>query len=88
LPEEFFEGLLVFGLFQGEALLFEVNAAGDEVAAAESDDIGEELADLAQFGFGIVGEGRVVSGGGEAERNPMDEVVDQGGRRQCWPGAG
>ena len=78
-PEQFFEGLLVFGFFEGEAALFEIDAAGDEVAAAQGDDIGKELADLAEFGFGIVGESGGLSGSGEAERDPLDETIDQGG---------
>src|SRR5208282_431445 len=44
LPELLFEFRLGFGLLEGEALLFDAKAAGDEVAAAEGDDVGEESA--------------------------------------------
>ena len=76
-PEEGFKGFFVFRLLQGQALLLEMNAAGNEVATAEGDDVGEELADLAQLGFLVVGNGGGVSGGSEAERNPVDEMIDE-----------
>ena len=67
LPEEFFKGLRIFCFFQGKTLLFELDATGDEVTAAQGYEVGEELADLAQFGFRIFGEGGSVSGRGKAE---------------------
>lgn len=77
-PEEFFKGVLAFGFFEGQAFLFELEAAGNQVAAAEGHDVQEELAEEAEFGFGVVGGGKILSRGGEAEGNPMDEVVDDG----------
>jgi hypothetical protein len=76
LPKEFFERLLGFGLLAVEALLFEVNAAGKEFAAAEGDNIGEESADIAEVGLVLVGHGRVLGGGGVALGNPVHEVLD------------
>jgi hypothetical protein len=75
-PEEGFEGIAAFGLFEGEALLFEVDALGAEVAATQRKDVGEELAYLAEFGFGVFGDGGVMGGGGETQGNPMDELAD------------
>ena len=54
-PELLFELLLGFGLKGVEVLLFEVDAAREEFAAAEGDDVGEELASLAQVELGVIG---------------------------------
>jgi hypothetical protein len=74
-----FEFGLGFGLFEGEALLFDAKAAGDEVAAAKRDDVSKESANFAQVGFGVFGDGGIVGGGGEAGGDPADEAVHEGG---------
>ena len=81
-PEELFEFLLTFSLIEGDALLFEAEAAGNEVAAAEGDNVVEKGADYAEVGFWVVGNGSGLGGGGEAGGDPVDEVVDERGGRQ------
>lgn len=77
LPEEFVELLLRLCLKEGNALLFEIKAAGDEFTAPESHDVGEELADLTEFKVGIVAEGGSLGRGGEAHEEVMDEIVEE-----------
>ena len=79
-PKELLEFLLAFGLVEGEALLFEAEAAGDEVAATKGDDVAQKGTDFAQVGFGVVGDGSGLGGGGEPGGDPVDEVVDERGR--------
>jgi hypothetical protein len=81
-PEELLEFLFTFGLFNGNALLFQGEPAGDEVATTKSDDVAEERADFAEVGFGLLGYGGGMGGRGEASSNPVDEVVDEG-RGNC-----
>lgn len=69
-PEKFLEFGLVFSFKEGQALLFEAEAAGDDVA--------EEGANLAEFGFVVFGDGGGLGGGGETGGNPVGEVVDEG----------
>jgi hypothetical protein len=71
-----FEFVLMFGAEESEALFFEGDAAGDEFAAAKGDDVGEEGADVAEFGLGVFGEVGGFGDGGEAKREPLDEVLD------------
>ena len=78
LPEEFFLLGLGFGLLQGEALLLEGESAGNEIAAAESDDVAEVVSEFAQVRFRGSGERSGLGGGGEAGGDPVDEVVDEG----------
>ncbi len=77
-PEELFEFLLGFVAEEFEAGFFELETAGKQVTAAEGNDGGDEVAELAEFGSGVFGRGGVVGGGGEAEFDPVDEVFDQG----------
>jgi hypothetical protein len=78
-PEAFFEFGLGVGLIEGKPLLFEGKAAGDEVAATEGDNIGEERADVAQVRSGVFGDRSGLGGGGEAGGDPVDEVVHEWG---------
>src|SRR5436190_2426476 len=53
-PEGFFDLVLGAGFFQGEALLFNGEAFGGEVATAEGGDILAEIAQAAKLEFGII----------------------------------
>ncbi len=66
--------LVLFGE-EVEVLFLEGEAAGIEVAASESDDIGSDLAEATEVGLGFVfGRGEGVGGGGETEGDPLDEL--------------
>jgi hypothetical protein len=49
------------GFFHGEALLFDGEAAGAEVAATQHDEVIAELAEAAEFGFGVIGRRRQIA---------------------------
>ena len=76
-PKELFELVLGFGVFAFEALLFEGDATRDEFAAAEGNDVGKQGADIAQLDLRVVGGRAVMSCGGEANGNPVDEAINQ-----------
>jgi hypothetical protein len=78
-PEFVFPGFGGLGGQESEAAFFNGDAAGAEVATAESDDIGGDVAEVVEVGFGFVAGGEVVSGGGEVECDPVDEFVSVGG---------
>ncbi len=84
LPGPFPEFLfaLFLGIFEkeGEALLFDGDAAGVEVAAAQGDDVGGQLAEPAEVSVRVleVG-GESMGGGGEAEGEPLDEFIGEVG---------
>jgi hypothetical protein len=63
-----FGALFGLGLEDVEAALFEVDAAGIEVAAAEGNDVGGEGAEPTEVSVGVMVVGREgVGGGGEAQ---------------------
>jgi hypothetical protein len=68
--------LMDFVLAQGEALLVEGEAAGVEPGTVQGDEVGGEAVETAEFGFGFFGLGQRIGGGGEAEEEPMEEVVE------------
>lgn len=77
-PELVLAGFVGLGGLESEALLFDGDAAGIEVAAAERDDIGGDVAELAEVSFGfIVGGSEIVSGGGEVKGDPVNEFVGE-----------
>ena len=76
LPELLFFADLGVGFIQGEPLAFEIEALGEEFGAADTRDIGAELAQAAPVGIGIVLEsGEGVGGGGVLEDEPMLKLV-------------
>ncbi len=80
IPEDFFE--IGIGMFfhEGEAFLFEEDALGMEITAAESDDGFAEFVEVAELGFGVfVGWGHGVGEGSEANGNPISEAFGHGG---------
>jgi hypothetical protein len=87
LPKELFEVLLVPGLGGGEALFFEADAPGDELAAAEGDDVGKERADIVELSAGVSVVRGGLGGGGQAEGDPLDKVVEGGRWRELRLGA-
>jgi len=81
-PKESFLFGFGVGLFESQALLFDGQAAGDEIAATQSDDVAEVVAHFAQIVFGGLGEWSSLGCGREASGDPMDEVVDEGCRNK------
>lgn len=77
LPEQLLEFLLVFGFDDVEAALFEGEAFGDEFAAAQGDDVSQEVASLTEVEVGVIGDGSGLGGGGEAQGGVIDELIDQ-----------
>jgi hypothetical protein len=75
-PKELFEFLLGFGVEMVQTLLIDGNTAREEFAAAEGDNVGEQSADFAELGLGVVGRRPGLSGGGEAKGNPVDKAVN------------
>jgi hypothetical protein len=79
-PEFVFERFFIPGGEESEAFFFNGDAAGVKVAAAEGNDVGGDLAEVAEVGFGlIVSGGEGVGGGGEAEGEPLNEFVGETG---------
>jgi hypothetical protein len=76
----FFGYLALFGGFgfeEGKAFLVQGKAARVEVAAAEGDNIAGQAVETAEFGVGVIGGlGEGVSGGGEAEEEPVEDMVE------------
>ena len=66
---------MVFKAGDLEALLFEPDAARDEFAAAQRDDIGQKEAQFAKFLLGVAGGGS-FGGGGHTKGSPLDEAVE------------
>ncbi len=73
-PEEFFH--LVFGGvgLEDKALLFDLEATGAEVAAAQGGEVGAEAGEAGEFGFGIVlGRREGAGDGGVTDLEAADE---------------
>src|ERR1051325_1657527 len=88
-PEEFFAFAAGGGFEEGEAFLFEENAFGAEVAAAEGDDGIAEVVELLELGLGVAIGGREgVEGGGVAEGNPVGKVSGDGAGESLLGGGG
>lgn len=76
LPELGFEVLVFFSAEQSETLLFDADATGNKFAAAEGDDVVEEVADIAEFVFGVLIEGGGLSDGRETDRDPVNKMLE------------
>lgn len=79
-PEFVFQGLFVPGGLESQALLFDGDTAGVKVPAPQGNDVGGDVAEVAEVGFGfIVRRGEGVGGGGEAKSDPLNEFVGEAG---------
>jgi hypothetical protein len=74
LPEQLFLLGIGAGFFEGETLLFDGEAFGRKIAAAESREVVAEIAKAAEFEFGIFVDGREGAGnGGVTDLEAADE---------------